>query len=496
MTREEKLFDAVTRLSSELVEEGAAPCKRQPKKWIRYAVAVAACGAVVLAVPRLMGPMGSPGGLFENGGGGAGHDQGTVFLSYAGPVFPLDVTEPEDLTAARKVTLDLSPYGEGAHSAHVRVTDSYTLTNTGDTDRTTTVLYPFVGSLRELEKQLPTLTVEGETVETTLYQGGYSGGFQSAGGTAGEDLNLRELNSWTEYRTLLADGDYQADALAETVDTGLPVTVYRFEGAAGPAEYNAATLEVYAQYDGEQTHILTYGFSGYRQGENGGRYSYWLRHDPESLHLLVVVGGDLTGMQLQGYEDGGCDWNERLEVTLPQVIREETTLDVLLEEMARDTAQYNVNYEETDAVTVEMLHRAAADLLVRYGLLSEQPVARYADDRLDDLFVDALGQMRVFYLAAEVTVPAGESLTVEAALNKEASFDYACARTENRGVNGYDLTTALGSDLPFTAQYAALEGWQQVDIIRQNFGFDPELGVTEVPLTEEHYYLEVRKKSQ
>ena len=113
---------------------------------------------------------------------------------------------------------------------------------------------------------------------------------------------------------------------------------------------------------------------------------------------------------------------------------------------------------------------------------------------VETLFVDALGQMRVFYLAAEVTVPAGGRVTLEAVMDKEASFDYACAHTENRGVNGYDLTTALGSDLPFTAQYAALEGWQQVDIIRQNFGFDPEKGITEVPLTEEHCYLEVRRK--
>lgn len=494
MTREEKLFEAVTRIPDELIEEAAAPCKRQPRKWAAYVVAAAACVAAVLAVPRLLGSMGSD-GLFEtSSNGGGGHDSGTVFLSYAGPVFPLDVTDAGGLTAARKVTLDLSPYGEDTLEAHIRVTDGYTLSNITDADRTTTVLYPFVGSLRELEKQLPALTVEGEPVETTLYQGGYSGGFQSAGGTAGEDLNLRELTSWTEYRTLLEDGAYQADALAETVDTALPVTVYRFEGAAGPEEYSAATLEVCAQYDREKTRILTYGFSGYRLAENGGRYSYWLRHDPESLRLLIVVGGDLTGLELQGYEDGGCDWNERLEVTLPRVIREETTLDVLLEEMARDTAEYNVNYEENALVTEAMLHRAVADLLVRYGLLSDQPAARYQDDRLDDLFVDALGQKRVFYLAAEVTVPAGGSLTLEAVMDKEASFDYACAHTENRRVNGYDLTTGLGSDLSFTAQYAALEGWEQVDIIRQNFGFDPEKGITEVPLTEAQYYLEVRKK--
>ena len=72
------------------------------------------------------------------------------------------------------------------------------------------------------------------------------------------------------------------------------------------------------------------------------------------------------------------------------------------------------------------------------------------------------------------------------------SFDYACAQTKNRGVTGYDLTTVLGSDLTFTGQTAQLTGWEQVEIVRQNFGFDPENGITQVPLTLEHYYLEVR----
>ena len=62
------------------------------------------------------------------------------------------------------------------------------------------------------------------------------------------------------------------------------------------------------------------------------------------------------------------------------------------------------------------------------------------------------------------------------------------------GLQGYDMVTALGSNLDFTAQTAALVNTEGGDIDRQNFGVDLESGVTEVALDSEaeHYYLEVR----
>ena len=59
---------------------------------------------------------------------------------------------------------------------------------------------------------------------------------------------------------------------------------------------------------------------------------------------------------------------------------------------------------------------------------------------------------------------------------------------------GYDLVTRLGSNLACSVQTATLEDRGQIEIVRQNFGFDLEWGITTVPLeaAEEHYYLEVR----
>ena len=134
----------------------------------------------------------------------------------------------------------------------------------------------------------------------------------------------------------------------------------------------------------------------------------------------------------------------------------------------------------------------AFDHLLAYGLLSNEPMERYDDGMLTMEFsqVD-----RVCWLEAEVTIPAGGSVTLSAAMTKEASYDFYCAHTKNQGVKGYDLVTTLGSNLTCTGQTAILEDRGQIEIVRQNFGFDLEAGIKSAALDlgTEHYYLEVKR---
>ena len=60
---------------------------------------------------------------------------------------------------------------------------------------------------------------------------------------------------------------------------------------------------------------------------------------------------------------------------------------------------------------------------------------------------------------------------------------------------GYDAVTQLGNTLAFSQQTAELLDHGVIEIVRQNFGFDPAAGITSVTLdpTAEHYYLEVRR---
>ena len=519
----ERLFRILGLVDDGLVEEAAAPAvsrRHIPRQMLGLAAClVLVCGLGLFWFRSGSGAMndtpsgGADSGGLVSGGGGSGHDGGTVFMSYAGPVFPLTALEEESgLTAERALTWDFAPgaYDDGTpRQWGAEVTDRYILSNPGSEDVTVTALYPFAGNFDSLARVRPKVSVDGEEAGTTLYAGPYAGSFASAYG--GEDpdhdtLNLAGLNSWEEYRALLEDGAYLEEALGAYPTLDIPVAVYRFSDFEAPhTQYPAATQAVTFTVDPEVTEILSYGFNGMSWDEESGwrQYSYFVpdgvRREPAAKGL-VVLGADIGDYVLQGYEDGGCDVGDEITGVSCTVTREETTLDAVLDDLCREyeffyTQGRAVDQENAfDAVPFAMYRGAVSQLLNQYGILSGRPKDRYADGRLDDILSETLFHQRVLYLEFPVTVPAGGCATVECRMWKEPSYDFQCSGSENAGLQGYDLVTRLGSTLAFTRQTAAVENTEGVEIIRQSLGFDLEGGVTSVELdtAEEHCWLEVR----
>lgn len=528
--RAERLFRVLGLVDPDLVEE-ALETRRRAVPWRR---ALAACLALAIGLGfgwRMTGGFGgygsgSSGGADLGGIGGAaggtgpsadpgeggGVEDGITFLSYAGPVLPLTAEETAaGLTAERTVTWDFAPgaYPDGEpRQWGAEVTDAYVLRNSTEEDVTLTALYPFAGSFSKLAEALPAVTVDGETAETELCAGPYSGGFQSTSGAERPDtMNLDDLNSWREYKALLEDGTYLEQALGPYPSLDIPVTVYQFSDFEAPLEeYRAATQAVSFRIDPEKTAVFTYGFNGMESDGDFRRYSYFVpdgkRNEPK-LKMLIVLGEDIGDYTLQGYQDGGCDPGEEIDGVSCSVTRRETTLDEVLDLVCRDCLErYGSCAEdcvtEDGPVTFRMYRGAAAELLTRYGTLSGAPMDRYADGRLDDMLMETLGQKRVLYLRFPVTVPAGGSARVACAFWKEPSYDFGGAGTGNEALQGYDLVTRLGSSLDFTRQSAALANPENVEITGQNMGFDTGSGLldVELDLEQEHYYLEIRPKEE
>ncbi|MBQ8647784.1 MAG: hypothetical protein IJ484_06565 [Oscillospiraceae bacterium] len=538
----ERLLEAMSQIPDSIVEE-AAPGRftvKKKRKWVRRA-ALAACLVLAVGVAGVLPFLGGAGGS----AGGGGVETPSVFMSYAGPVFPLDLLAGgEGLTADRHTTLDFAPWvpvwvsngqqleearAEGATEADladyaanlaewypeggyydrdtvIGVTDEYLLSNGTGADVTATVLYPFVGSLYTLSETLPTLTADGQPLETTLHAGGYSGGFTGAGGVE-NDLNLDQLNSWEEYKALLEDGRYQAAALSEPADlSDVPAVVYEFTDPWGPEEGDDApnpTVQVWFDVDYDQVQVMSYGFHGGSYDRENGRMglSFSIRQPNEATYgepcYIILAGGDVSNMTTRVRVTGG--WDEDTAVTEGGVTvrRIDTDLETALRNAAlldygeKAGVWEYFEYDRSD-VDFERYFALMKEYLLSYGVLAEDPVGRYDNGWLDMLDFGNVG--RVFYLQAEVTVPAGGTLDLTAQLTKEPSYDYHCAHTENQGVNGFDLVTRLGSDLPLTGQTATLLDHGVIELVRQNFGFDLAAGVTTVTLdpAQEHYYLEVR----
>lgn len=519
MTRE-NLYDALTNVKDALVEEAAnprIPVVKTRANWLKW-------GSIAAAVVLVLGAGGwwalSHIRFGSSAAGGGGHEDGsTVFMSYAGPVFPLTAMEGgEDLTAERHLTYDFYRWTQDQSLvfADLQVTDTYTLQNPTGKDKTVTLLYPFVSSLVDLDRHYehtPVLISGEEELDTVLHAGGYSGGFEGAVGSedSGPMLNLAQLNSWEQYKALLSDGRYLEAALGEYPDlSDLPVTVYKFTDAYGPEADSKAgapnpTIRAYFDLDYDKTLVLSYGFHGASwDRENGKMIQEFSIPRPGSRnygepYFLYVLGDGIRNLTTGGYVTGGTDDDTpELDGCGVTVERYETDLESALREAAElmwggadwDSAAGEIDADRTD---FELYFGLMKEFLCSYGSLSGKDVARYHTGWLEEL--DFAVVDRVFYLETEVTVPAGGSVEVSAHMRKEASYDFYCAHTENRGIYGYDMVTRLGSTLDFTAQAAKTVNTDGLEIVRQNYGFDWENGVNEVTLdpSVEHYYLEVRR---
>ena len=526
----ERLFRILGLIDADLIEEAgtaSSPAAVQRRHTARRRwLAAAACVALAVTLTwstglfSRLGASMTDGSTAESGGSGIAtdneplHVDGTTFMSYAGPVFPLTLAEKtEGLTAERHTTWDFTAgsYADGSSRQWgATVTDSYVLVNHTSGDITAVTYYPFAGAFTELASQCPTVTVDGGETEAALYAGSYAGGFRNAGVDDGSTWNLEYPDSWTDYRALLEDGGYLEAALGAAPALDIPVTVYEFTDFEAPhEEYDAATQAVEFTIDPEETNILTYGFNGASWDENTGwrQYSYLVpngqRRDT-APKLLVVLGEDIGDYTLQGYEDGGCDRGEELEGVGCTVTRRETTLDGILDGLCQNYLktyvdwQYGMTDSEAAAVPCALFRRAVNELLTQYGPLAGGGTAdRDAGGRLDSIISETMSQRRVLYLAVPVTLPAGSEVNITFTLWKEPSFDYGCSGSENVGLQGYDFVTRLGSTLDFTSQTASLTKADSIEVTSQNFGFHLENDVTEVTLdlAQEHYYLEIRPKT-
>ena len=277
---------------------------------------------------------------------------------------------------------------------------------------------------------------------------------------------------------MILTGSYQADALAPKTLPEQTVYVYSFT-ASGETTANAATLAITVDADPEKTTILTYGINGYGQNEATGQpqYSYFTRAHNQSLHLLAVLGQDLTGCTMQGYTDGSCEQGKELD-----------TLAELLQQTA--AAQLGA---DASADEVERLAASAAELLAQYGVCSDTPAERYTDGMLDAVLQDTEAVQRVCYATAEITVPAGGTVCVEAISRKPHSFDFF--GFYNKIVDGYGIMTT-GSKLTLQNQTARLETHGLVTIYGQSFGFDGQGSAVPLSTDTEYYYLNLTAGSE
>lgn len=493
--RAEQLFDAITGIGDAYITDAENHCftpknLRFPPRMRRW---TAAAAALVLAAGLgtwALDRNALPGGKTGSGG----NEAGSAYMAYAGPVFPLDTAEAVPaLEAQRSVTLDLSPYEDHSYIAYdgsertrydrsLLVTDTAVLTNTGSDTVTFTAVYPFYADLFDGAEPLPAVTVGGIPVDTVLQ--------------AGDTLTVPGLgqpDSWQSLAPLLADGSYRAAALEDTSDELLrqPVTVYEIAGlrVREGTEHPNPVLDLSFIMDPAKTSVFTWGSTGgtvtVEEGRCSRHFDVYGPGDRSSGQsgYLIVLGEDITGLRTQGYTTGIAAPGEETADVTADILRYESTLGEMLELCL--AAQQQQNGE---------LFGAAAQSLPREKLLALTAQALDTDadwpGAVEDAFARVRSDDRMLYLCFPLTLAAGESRTVTVTFSKTPSYDHF---GDGAGRDGYDLVTQT-LHLFYTAQTAVLRNFGAVELLYQNFGFDPAAGVLSVPLTAEHYAIEVAKK--
>ena len=106
----ETLYDAITDVSDELIEEAERYAFRKKGRWRRYAALAAVFALVIGGYGVVTGRLPLL-GASTGGNGNAGGEDGYSYMNYIGPVLPLTAADgAAGITAERSVDYDFSPY--------------------------------------------------------------------------------------------------------------------------------------------------------------------------------------------------------------------------------------------------------------------------------------------------------------------------------------------------------------------------------------------------
>ena len=411
------------------------------------------------------------------------------YNSYSGPVLPLAaVSGGEELEVSRHVDFDFSPY-EGYVPSPIRegeaiITDTYRLTNPTSRDTTVRLVYPYEGRFKDQRKYTPTLTVEGKPAAAELFA------------SLDEENAIFRAQNFKEYQERMTATDYFAQATALPREQKTVVKVYHFTDITYHGEdypYIFLTMEFRIP---EGASVWVNHFDVLSSDSEKGTHTVWFQDDLDERDgaYLFVVGGDVEELTFGGNLGHNVTKTSALTNVTCEYETYETTFEELIWQLAQKYDYWAVHDGDPDPglLTPELLYRDAMKRMEdKVG--SAYDGIGWGVSVVEDAFCKAIEETRLLYWVFDVTIPAGETVEVEANYHQEASTDFGGGKKRREG---YDMATRLGSELNVAALSASLTNPECIEILRQNFGFNLKKNITRVELSleKERYFLEIAVK--
>lgn len=417
--------------------------------------------------------------FFTPGGGGIG-----AYSHYAGPVLPMTaISGGENLEVKRNVDFDFSAYESERknildHGSTI-ITDTYQLTNTSPETVTVELAYGFEGQFIDPAEQFPRITVDGSGADTVLLPS------VDVTGT------VHHASGWERYKKALTENDFLSNALTPAVEPEIPVTVYHFSNPVYEKPEVDTTILYGVQFtipEGSRIWVRDYGMTDYDPEtkeiklyflENMG--DGWMFVEGENPKQLTFIGN-------AGYNETKDSALKELSVQMESY--EADFVDCLWEfANTYDFWADNHGYPNPGYLTPELLYDGALKLMAEPNYRNPSGEIQ----AMSAMFYHVVTDIRLLYQVFPVEIPAGETVTVSAVFTQEPSTDNGGPKKPRAG---YDMATCLGSNLNFTEQTSTLTNWEEIEIVKQNFGFDLKKEITEVmlDLAVERYFLDVAAK--
>ncbi len=548
--RREELFQAIGQIDDTLIVRSGKRARNRKKVMLRNALATAACLAVLFGTafaanqagllkpfsPNTeqtdQGSHGVPGGPSDELGtglddpdvpvdpyegpsimdGGCESDD-EIDVEYTrgmfqdefvafnpGPLMPVTLAQANSaITAQRDITYDFTDVTKES-DGFVTIRDSYEFTNSSDEDQKVTLLYPYQGTIYEMNNgSKPKVMVNGQVVSADMQTGAYYGK-----DSFGYEQLLSFSHSTDEMEYII--GDVASHASVKGVDEKLwnkEVLVYEFsdvKSAKDPTEYGAYAAKfkvddyknIYFQDIGGVTYVDGYLYVGF--------------------YVEDVLEGDtpkiifLDGKAPEDYSEQGyacMEFFEEYEVddVSASMTKKEVTFGKVFDEVmkskrvAEKWGEERTLSEQEQQLFESFTAQIISDVVSRNAQGGEyDDMSAYFSNSLSDMAYYAYTGTTLFLVKNEVTVPAGESIQVEYEYLKQGQHDETCPEPDFYDCYGYDNALNMGTNMTFTKQVTNIEEQGNIEIIDQNYQFDLEAGIksVELELDAERYYMVVR----